>query len=148
MTTALKIIQRAFQKATIKAAETPLTDSEVEDGLDALNDLLSRWDATGTLPGIARVADVNTDLLEPEYATGALKAKLATIMCGEYALPVSQGLAVDVSEAVRDMITAQANLGDVAYPSSLPRGPGTTAARITTFFLKINRGISNGSTRG
>jgi hypothetical protein len=124
MTTALKIIERAFQKATIKAAETPLSASEIEDGLDALNDLLSRWDSTGVLIGIPRVADVNDDLQEPEYATAALKAKLATIMCGEYALPITQGLAVDVSEAVRDLVIATANTEDVAFPSTLPRGSG------------------------
>lgn len=124
MTTALKIITRAFQKATIKAAETPLTAAELEDGLDALNDIINQWNATGLLKGVSPVADSNTDLFEPDYATAALKANLATIMCGEYDIPVNQGLAVDASQSKSNLISASTNLEDIEFPSTLPVGSG------------------------
>lgn len=124
MTTALKIIERGFQKAGIKAAETPLKASEVADGLDVLNDILNSWNATGLLKGIGPVDDEGTDLQEPDYATWALKATLAIMIAGEYGIDVTQAMAVDKTDSMSALVTASANLNDTEYPSTLPIGSG------------------------
>ncbi len=124
MTTALRIIQRAFQKATIKAAETPITAAELDDGLDELNDLINAWNAAGILKGVSPVNDANDDLFEPDYATGALKANLATIICGEYDIDVNRGLAISASTYKELMKAASTDLEDIPFPSTLPVGSG------------------------
>lgn len=124
MATARKILERAFSKIGVRAAETPLTAAEISDGLDVLNDLISTWDATGTLKGVAPVIDVSADLKEPRYATWALKANVAILLAGEYGIPVSQALAVDASSSKSEMVKASMNLQDLEFPSTLPIGSG------------------------
>ena len=124
MSTAQNIIDRAFSKAGIKIAEEPLSASEIADGLDALNDLLVRWDATGTLKGVEPVLDVGTNLMEPRYATDALKSQLAIILAGEYGIDVSPILVRNTDQAISDMVSASINLRDVKFPSTLPVGTG------------------------
>jgi hypothetical protein len=88
MTTAQHIINRAYSKVGIKAAETPLQATEVQDGLDVLNDLLAEWDATGILKGVSPVK-LASDIVEaPRHADGALKAVLAIRLANEYNKPI------------------------------------------------------------
>ena len=124
MSTGTVIVTRAFSKATIKPAETPLSASELADGLDILNDLLSAWDATGTLKGIAPISTIGTNLWEPRYATAALKATIAVKLCGEYGLLVPPALAKDEIDSMSSMIAASFNGQALALPSTLPVGSG------------------------
>jgi hypothetical protein len=125
MTTALHMINRAFSKAQIKPAETPLTASEVSDGLDVMNDLLAHWDATGTLKGVPLMDDVNDTVDCPRYAERAIKASIAVMIAGEYNVPVTQAMAVDVSDGLAAMIAAGGSLSiDIEFPDTLPRGSG------------------------
>lgn len=124
MTIVRKILERAFSKINIRSAETALSSSEIEDGLDVLNDLLSTWDATGTLKGVAPIQDVGEDLKEPRYATWALKANIAILLAGEYGIEVTRALANDASQSLTELIKASINLQDLEYPSTLPIGSG------------------------
>jgi len=124
MSTALKIIERAFSKIGIKPAETPLSASEIADGVDILNDLLAAWDATGTLKGIAPVDAASSELLEPRCATWALKSNVAVLLAGEYGIQLSPGMVYDASEGINQMITALTNLRNLEFPSTLPIGSG------------------------
>jgi len=124
MSTAQAIINRAFSKIGVRAAETPLSSAEVDDALDVLNDLLASWDSTGTLTGVAPVSVVGDELLEPRASTWALKANLAVLLAGEYGIPISQSLAQDVTESTRQMIAALGNLQNLEFPSTLPIGSG------------------------
>jgi hypothetical protein len=119
------MINRAFSKAQIKAAETPLTASEISDGLDVLNDLLAHWDATGTLKGVPLMDDVNDTVNCPRYAERAIKASIAVMIAGEYNVPVTQAMAVDVTDGVGAMIAAgpSINIG-IEFPDTLPVGSG------------------------
>ena len=125
MTTALKMISRAFSKAQIKPAETPLTASEVEDGLDVMNDILAHWDANGTLKGVPLLNDINDRVACPRYAERAIKASIAIMIAGEYNVPVTQAMAEDVYSGVSAMIAAGNTLSiDIEYPDTLPVGSG------------------------
>lgn len=125
MTTALLIIERAFSKIGVRAAETPLTNSETQDGLDILNDLLSEWGTNGELQGAIPVENVTDDLVVPRYSLGALKANVAIRLASEYDREVTQGLAFDATNSKNAMVKAGLNLR-VFYPSTLPTGSGNT----------------------
>ena len=124
MTTALKIIERAFSKAQIRTAETPLSDSEINDGRDTLNDMLALWDATGVLKGVPPVDDVNTDLQEPRAATLMIKSNLAIRIVSEYGIQVGQGLALEATSSLSEWITSSIDLTQTEFPSTLPIGSG------------------------
>lgn len=126
MTTALRIIERAFSKIGVRASETPLTASEVEDGLDTLNDLLSEWGTTGTLKGAVPVSGVGVELEIPRYSLGAVKANLAIRLAPEYDRPVTQGMAFDATDSVNKLVKAEINLSNVPFPGTLPVGEANT----------------------
>lgn len=133
MATALKVIERAFSKIGVKAAETPLTSAEVQDGRDVLNDMLSSWDSTGTLKGAVPVGDVGDELIVPRYAIGAIKANLAIRLASEYDKAVTQGLAFDASDSLKEMVKSSIDLSNVDLPSTLPVGSGNSGDTYDTF---------------
>ncbi len=124
MTTALQVIERAFSKAGIKPAEAPLTASEISDGLDVLNDLLSEWGTNGPLKDAAPVESVNDTLIIPRFAFGAVKANLAIRIAGEYDRVITQGMAFDATDSKNELVKATINLSNTDYPSTLPVGSG------------------------
>ena len=124
MSTGRQILTRAFSKAGVKVSEAPLTASEIEDGLDLLNDLLSTWDATGTLKGVPPIAEVDDIVKAPRHALWALKANVAILLAGEYGIQVSQAMANDATSSMREMVKASIDLSNVEYPDSLPSGSG------------------------
>lgn len=134
MTTALKVIERAFSKAGIRAAETPLSASEVEDGLDVLNDMLSEWGTNDILKGAIPVAVVGDELIIPRFSLGAVKANLAIRMAGEYDRPITQAMAFDASNSLNSLTIATLDLSDVDYPSTLPLGSGNDDEFLSTQF--------------
>jgi hypothetical protein len=141
-TTALTIIKRAFSKAGIRAAETPLQASETQDGLDALNDLLAEWDAASVLKGVSPVEAVGDIVNAPRYAMGAIKSSLAAKIMGEYNKPMNATLAADISSSYNLMIQASTNLEELNYPSTLPLGSGNSNAFYETeleFFPETNK---------
>lgn len=124
MAQALQIIERAFSKIGVKASETPLTASEIEDGLDTLNDLLSEWNNDGTLKGAVPLANVNDDLNLPRFALGALKANLAMRIAPEYDRVVLPGLLMEATDTLSNLIKSSIDLRTINFPSTLPIGDG------------------------
>ena len=124
MTTALQVIERAFSKAGIKPAEAPLTASEISDGLDTLNDLLSEWGTNGPLTEAVPVDSANDELIIPRFAFGAVKANLAIRLASEYDRPVTQGMAFDATNSLNELVKATIDLSDIDFPSTLPVGSG------------------------
>jgi len=122
--TALKIIERAFSKAGIKPAEASLTASEIEDGLDALNDLLAAWGANGTLKGVNPVMNPSDEMITPREADWALKSNLGVIISGEYGEQVNKILLTEADNALSEFLSATTNLDQIPYPSTLPKGSG------------------------
>jgi hypothetical protein len=126
MTTALHVINRAFGKIGVRAAETPLTASEVQDGLDTLNDMLSEWDNTGILKGVFPVKEPEDALTMPRYADGAVKNNLAIRLASEYDRDITAGMAQNAKDSMGALISASINLNITEYPSILPTGSGNT----------------------
>ncbi len=124
MTTPTKLLERAFSKIGVKAAETPLTAAESSDGLDALNRIIESWNATGILKAVTAVDDLSEDLREPTYATWALQTQLALTLASEYERPISMALQMAAEKAYNNMVAASINLTHIEYPSTVPMGAG------------------------
>lgn len=124
MFTALQIIERAFSKIGVKAAETPLTASEIQDGLDALNDLLAQWNINGVLKSAVPVKEVNNILKLPRHSFRALKANLALELAPEYDREISISLHKIAEDSLSNLLKISTNLSNIRYPSTLPTGSG------------------------
>jgi hypothetical protein len=123
MATANDIIARAFSRAGIRASEAALEADEIQDGLTLLNDMLSNWEPIHHL-GFSPVADVADEVRIPRFAEAAVKDALAIELSPEYSRPVSPALAASATLSMKNMMTANINLGDVDMPSTLPLGSG------------------------
>lgn len=137
MTTALKIIQRAFSKIGVLAAETPLTSAELDDGLEELNDIISEWTATGILTGISPTYDADTDLQEDRTVRSALINELAPRLCAEYGVQISQAMAQSAFRSFNAMVASNWNL-DPEYPDTLPTGSGNCSEWFDDIFFDQN----------
>jgi len=124
MATASHFITRALIRLGVKTAEAPLEPSELQDGLDLLNDLMALWGVDGTLPGAAPVADAQDELRAPRYAHAAIIPHLAILMAPEYSKTVELALAAAAEDAMNGLLRLTVNIGEVEYPSTLPIGSG------------------------
>ena len=124
MTTALKIIKAGFRKATINSGYKPLNATETADSLEILNDLIIEWNTSGALIGVDPVISLDTDLLEPRYATMALKLMIGGEICVEFGKPIDPGFAAVASSAYNKMLAASQPIEKPVYPDNLPLGVG------------------------
>ena len=124
MATASSFITRALQKIGVRTSETPVEAEEMQDGLDALNDMLISWEMSGIVLGFSPVADAEDEVRVPRYAHAAIKAELAVLMGPEYSKPPSQILLLEASTRKDELLNAVITIGDVEFPSTLPLGSG------------------------
>jgi len=124
MASATKIITRALTRLGIRASETAIEPDELVDGLDLLNDMLSNWEEAGYNLGFSPVSNLTDEVRIPRGANAAVIDALAIIMAPEYSRPVSAALLSAASLSFSNMLTATVFIGEVAYPSTLPRGSG------------------------
>lgn len=124
MATATEVITRSLTRLGIRAAETSIEASELQDGLDLLNDMLSNWEEAGYNLGFSPVSNLTDEIRIPRGANAAVIDALAIIMAPEYSRPVSPALAAAAKLSFENMLNANVFIGDVDMPSTLPRGSG------------------------
>jgi len=123
MATAKKIIERAFSISGIKTAETPLEASEIQDGLDTLNDMGSAWESRLQI-GFMPVETVGNTVRIPRDAEFAFKQNLAVQLRVEYKLAPDPVLVITADKAFKDLNSTYLTIGAPQYPDSLPVGSG------------------------
>jgi hypothetical protein len=132
MATAGSFITRALQKMGVQTSESPIEASEMQDGLDALNDMLISWEMSGLTLGFSPVADKDDELRVPRYAHAAIKAELAVVLCPEYLKQPSVVLLAEADARKSELMIAVIKIGDVEYPSTLPMGSGNGCSGFIT----------------
>tara|TARA_R110000868_G_C10972546_1_gene770345 strand:- start:7890 stop:8324 length:435 start_codon:yes stop_codon:yes gene_type:complete len=123
MATGSYIINRAFSKLGIKAAETDIEASEMQDGLDALNDMLESWEPIYQL-GFIRLESETEEVRAPSFANSAIITSLAIYLSGEYNQTPKESLAIEAINSKRDLDIAILKPIRVAFPDTLPMGSG------------------------
>ena len=116
MATASDIITGALRKLSIRASETPISASEMADGLEDLNDLgeNKKW---------FQAVSASTSILNiPRDVEGPLKIILADSIKAEY--PAAALDPSVVEDAWSDMYRIINGSLDTKYPSTLPLGSG------------------------
>ncbi len=133
MATGTYFVTKALGKLGIKAAETSITASELQDGLDLLNDMLSNWEEAGYNLGFSPIANLTDEVRIPRGANLTVIDSLAVMSAPEYSRPISPALAASVKINFENMLTANVFIGDVDMPSTLPRGSGNQCEDDTWF---------------
>lgn len=123
MATALDIISGALKHLGVKASESAITDAEAIDGLVSLNDMGAELEVKHNL-GFVPLSSLTDTVNIPRYADAAFKAILAVRLAPEYSKPLTPELMALAMGTKTAMIDASTHIGDVDYPSTLPRGSG------------------------
>jgi len=131
MATASSFITRALQKIGVRTSESPIEASEMQDGLDQLNDMLISWEMSGIVLGFSPVADADDEVRVPRFAHGAIKSALAVLMGPEYSRNPDAALMKEARDTKKELLNAVVTIGPVAYPSTLPLGSGNECPGFT-----------------
>ena len=119
MATANDIISGALRKLGITASETPLTSSEIADGLVELNNLGA---SKNLFPPVSNASDT---VRVPRALEGALMTVLAERLVVDYAnLQLSPSLEKQIIQAWNDIWRVTNGDIKVKFPNTLPMGSG------------------------
>lgn len=122
MATASDIISGALRKLGIRASETLISDSEMADGLEDLNDL---GKTKRLFPAVASPSD---NIRIPRGLDGALKLALAEKIMADYSdLMLTPQLQSSFNKAWDDIWRITNGNLDVKYPDTLPVGSSNQA---------------------
>ena len=117
MATANDIISGALRKLGIKASESPLTASEIADGLSELNDLGA---SKNLFPPVSNGSDI---IRVPRALEGDLKLVLAERLLVDYAdISLTASLQKQIGEAWNNIWRVTNGNIEVKFPNTLPRG--------------------------
>ena len=119
MATASDIISGALRKLGIRASETPISDAEMSDGLDDLNDL---GESNNLFPAVSSPTDT---IRVPRGLEGALKLVLAEKILPDYSdIMLTPQLQKQFADAWSDIWRITNGSIVVNFPNTLPLGTG------------------------
>ncbi len=123
MATVLDIVTGALKLLEVRVAESAITPSESQDGLEALNDMMNEWIVDGIDVGYEALTDTDDEIFVSLGAIGAMKANLAIYIAPEYGRTPSAAL---IARARRSKISLRASipLNPAQFPDTLPVGSG------------------------
>lgn len=114
MTTVSKIVTKALQKIGVASASQPVSATDLNDGIDALNMMLSAWKLAGVDTLHTVLVATDTFPLAAEFEEGTVYV-LASRLSTDYEAP--QGF--DADDWFRKIQAAYLVINDVKMPSAL-----------------------------
>lgn len=132
MTTMREVVQDAFEEIGVKTAEVPLTNDELQSGIRRCNDMLTEWDDIGIIFGYVPALNGDDEINVDRNAVGAVKYNLAVRLAPSFQKVVSSALASLASGTLNVLMASSADIGEVAYPDSLPLGSGNKCSNNDT----------------
>jgi hypothetical protein len=130
MVTATQIINGAYAELGIIASETAIEASELQFGLEVLNDMLAEWEAGSLQLGFAVVENATDEIRIPRKAHRAVKLNLAIALAPSFSRPVTLDLRESARASKSTLLSSTINL-NVQYPDGLPLGSGNECEQFT-----------------
>lgn len=137
----LTIVEDAFEEIGVKTAEIPLTNDELQSGIRRCNDMLTEWNDIGIITGYSEVINGDDTVNIERNAIGAVKYNLAIRLAPSFQKVVTAALAAVGSGTLEVLVASHANIGEIAYPDTLPLGSGNRCASSDTDyrFFPVNK---------
>ena len=124
MATVRDVVSGALKLLAVRAAESPISAAEVEDGRVSLNDMMSEWEERNIHTGFVPLGDAEDELSVPDFAVGAIKAKLALYIAPEYDKRPSADLIERSRSSFTALRSALVRIRKSPFPDTLPVGSG------------------------
>lgn len=137
--TAIDIINRALSKLGVKRAGVELTEEEINDSIDELNDMMLEIDATGVKLGYTIVSDKTDVITAPDWAYGAIRSNLAVRMAHDFDIAITPALAQQAEASWEAVLQRVVEVGPVQFPDIMPIGSGNEYWNYERFFKDTYR---------
>lgn len=124
MATAAQVIKAALQKIIVQASEAELEPDEFEDTIFTMNNYMLDLDASGIALGYTVVTTIGDEVTIPVGALRGLIYNLAIEAAPEFSGVVTAEVREIARAGLNTMRKLGVSLGDMAFPSTLPRGTG------------------------
>ncbi len=134
MTTALTIIESAFDDLGIKPSETDLSTSEISTGIRRLNRLGTQFAAKGINVGFSKISSELDEMTVPDYVEDLFITTLALRLAPGFGVLPSQLLIMAANEAMSVALFRTVSIPDVIFPNTLPTGQGNFNENNKRFF--------------
>jgi hypothetical protein len=136
MATASTFINAAARSIRVKRTGVDLTDNQINDAIETMNDVMAELDSEGVKLGYSIVLSATDEVTIPDWANAMLKTSLAIRLADDYGRPVSGVLAAKAANSFDAVLRRVVNIGPVSFPSTLPTGQGlgTNAYNRPNFF--------------
>lgn len=123
MATVLDVVTGALKLLEVRAAESPVTAAEAQDGLTALNDMMNEWNVDGINVGYETLDNTDDELFVDLGSIGAIKSNLAVYIAPEYGRIVAPSLQERADRSKKSVRTS-IPLNSSQFPDTLPIGSG------------------------
>ena len=121
MANAQEFIESSLYEIGVKAAETPLTEEDLTDGIEKLNDMISE------LTFDLRYSEVDDPLDEItifRWANAMVKTRLAIRLAPRYSKIVTPALELAARTSYKLVLDRVVTMSKAAFPNTLPVGRG------------------------
>lgn len=134
MTTALQLIEDAFDDLEVKSSEIDLETDEIDLAIRRLNRMMTNWAQGGLNLGYSKVSDSSDVLTVPDWAEEAITAHLAIRLAPGFGKTINAALAAFALEAMDTMTRNLVQMGEISFPNTLPIGSGNYQGDNTRYF--------------
>jgi hypothetical protein len=139
MATAGDIVESALKRILVQAADAPLASDETADALDALNRMMSSWEAINIRLGYTPVDNVSDSVTVPSGAIRGIVSNLAIEIAPDYGVEIHPGLLQQAREGMRSIRRLGLVRRETTLPPSLPRnGCDVYVAEPPSFVLSLS----------
>jgi hypothetical protein len=124
MATALDIINRSMSLIGVKSSGVDLSDDEINDAIESMNDMMLALDVEGIRLGYDVVTSSSDEITAPDWSYGMMKYNLALLLADEYNKNVTQSLATFANKYMMVVRNRIVNISQPRFSDTLPTGSG------------------------
>lgn len=124
MATALDIINRSMSLIGVKSSGVELSDEEIDDAIESMNDMMLALDAEGVRLSYSVVTSSSDNITSPDWAYGMMKYNLALLLADEYNKNVTASLASFAQKYMMVVRNRVVNISQPRFSDTLPTGSG------------------------
>ncbi len=129
MPLASEIVEKALTHIGVKVEGVTLSDKEISDTIEGLNDMMTEWASVGINLGYQKVTAMADETDLPDWALAAVKFELAAREAPGYGKVLPASLVALGSNAKRAVVKRTSQIPFVNFPNTLPVGAGNSPYR-------------------
>jgi hypothetical protein len=138
MQTILQLLNRSYRKAKIKSKYEDLDQTQIDDGISELNEMMWELEASGLPIGWSDISESTETVPAPDWMLGMITNGLAIRLGNDDGIQLDQRLIGMYESGLNAAYKRLVPVPKIQYPSILPTGGSTDRYRRSTYFNNPN----------